>query len=147
MIRSDRILKRTARGLALAAGAMLLATLIGSCDASGPSGPRGPGSFHFDLLSPNGSEGSAVFELTGVVGLGSVSSDRGDVFYDHAGETSRIVVIMNSPGQIRFVVGADNVRDVPEVRILQVADGEDALRESLEGYDVTVEQVKDGGGR
>lgn len=145
MTRPLRILKRSARSLALIGRVVLLAAVVGSCDASGPSGPRGPGSFNFDLQSPNGSEGSAVFELTGVTGLGSVSSDRGDVYYDHAGVVSRIVVVMDSPGQIRFAVGADNVRSVPEVRVLQVADGENRLRESLSGYDVTVEPVMAGG--
>lgn len=77
--------------------------------------------------------------------MGSVSSDRGDVYYDHAGVVSRIVVVMDSPGQIRFAVGADNVRNVPEVRVLQVADGENRLRESLSGYDVTVKPVMAGG--
>jgi len=121
----------------------LLAAAVG-CDDLGPSGPRGPGSIHVDLVSPNGAEGSAVFELVGGTGLGTVSATGGEVFHEREGDTLRIVVVLDVPGEIGVRIETDDVRDLPSVTVVQVADGHDQLRSSLAGYHVELFQLEKG---
>ncbi|MFC1661976.1 hypothetical protein ACFL3S_11100 [Gemmatimonadota bacterium] len=118
---------------------------LGACDILSPSDPSGPGSFHAELLSPNGLEAAAVFELAGGVELGVVTAPGGDAFWDHAGGTSRIVVVLDSPGVIRFDIRTENVRKLPTVTVIQVADAQDDLRPSLSGFEVDVVREEDGG--
>jgi hypothetical protein len=100
-----------------------------------------------DLVSPNGAEGSAVFELQTESTLGAVTSSVGDVYFEHNQglEASRVIVIMDVPGQVGFRVSAADVRHLPSVTLLQVADGNDELRGSLSGYDLRVTRLTDGG--
>jgi len=132
-----------------AAGLLSILVLLCSwaCDDPGSPGVVGPGVFRVELTSPNGAEGSAVFELATSASLGVVSSSVGEVYYEHnyGLETSRVIVIMDQPGQVGFRVHAGEVGDVPEVTLLQVADGSDQLRSSLSGYHVEVAAVPDGG--
>lgn len=128
-----------------AMAACLLVAAVAACGDSGPSGPSGPGTFRAEMVSPNGAEGSAVFELTGGVGLGDVTMSGGEVLYDHGPTATQIIVLLDDPGQIRFQIRTDNVGSLPSVTVVQVADGDNALRESLSGYDVQLVQVEDGG--
>ena len=117
------------------------------CNDLGPSGPEGPGSINVTLSSPNGAEGSAVFEMTGGTGLGVVTSFGGEVYhnYNYGTGITRVVVIMDVPGNVQFKVRTSDVGDLPAVTVLQVADGDDQLRPSLGGYEVEVIAVEDGG--
>ncbi len=119
---------------------------VGACaDDLGPSEPRGPGAFVVDVVSPNGAEGSAVFEITGGSELSTVTSSVGEVFYRHDVGSVNVVVILDSPGQLSFSVQTQDLREVPSVTLVQVADGEDQLRSSVAGYDVVVVPVESGG--
>ena len=109
---------------------------LGACDSLGPEDKGGPGSLTVSLLSPNGAEGSAVFELVGGMGLSTVSPVGGEVLYQHFGGSSRIVVVMDEPGEVKFVVRTEDVQELPEVNVIQVASGENELRGSLAGYSV-----------
>ena len=137
---------RALPALRLALLALLLATLP-SCNDLGPSTPQGRGSISVELMSPNGAEGSALFELTGGTGLGVVSSAGGEVYYEHnyGSGVTRVVVVMDVPGHIQFQVRSSNVGDLPSVTLRQVASGDDQLRSSLGGYDLEVIAVADGG--
>jgi hypothetical protein len=127
----------------LAMGAAILAVV--SCDDLGPSGPRGPGTIHVDLVSPYGAEGSAVFEVVGRYPLGMVTATGGDVYYEHGTDATRVVVILDTPGTIGFRIQTENVRRLPQVTVIQVADGNDQLRGSLVGYEVELMPVEEGG--
>jgi len=120
------------RGLLLG----LVGLAVGGCDSTGPDGPSGPGSFQAILISPSGDEGSAVFELTGGVGLGAVSTVGGEAFYEHSGGSTRVVVVRDDPGEIRFQIWTENLGRLPEVSVVQVADGENQLRASPASYSV-----------
>jgi len=137
------------RGPSTIQGLLVLAAflVLGACDDPGSPEPRGPGSIQVDLVSPNGAEGSAVFELQIGSSVGAVSSFAGDVYYEHNRglETSRVIVVMDVPGQVSFKVSTQDVGEVPSVTLLQVADGEDRLRASLSGYDVQVTPLPAGG--
>lgn len=126
-------------GLALA-----MALLAGGCDLLGPEGVDGPGSISVELLSPNGVEGAAVFEVTGGTGFGAVTAPEGKSFFDHGPESSRVVVVLDQPGEVRFEISTDNVAKVPTVEVVQVADGQNALRGSLDGYEVRTRKIKVG---
>ena len=117
---------------------------LSSCDLLGPSGPSGPGWLHADLESPNGQEGSAVFELAGGRDLSTVSVDGGDVFYQQDGSTIRIVAVMDAAGPIRLQIRTEDVAKLPSVSVIQVADEENRLRNSLEGYRFSFTKVPDG---
>jgi len=121
-------------------GLLLLAS--GACDSTGPDGPQGPGALMATLISPNGAEASAVFELTGGIDLSFVSTVGGEAFYQHSGGSSRIVVVLDDPGEIQFRVGTEDVGELPEVTVIQVADGANNLRASVSGYEVRVEGEK-----
>ena len=116
---------------------------VGACDLLGPDGPRGPGDLFATMISPNGDEGSAVFELTGGIQLGTVSPIDGEVLYEHSGGSTRVAVIMDEPGEVRFQVRTENVGHLPEVTVIQVANGENQLRTSLSGYTVELTWEKD----
>jgi len=120
-----------------------LALTVAACDFLGPDGPKGPGSLLATLVSPAGNEAAAVFELTGGIDLRTVSPDGGEVFYQHFGGSTLIVVVMDEPGEVRFQVRTENVGHLPEVTVLQVASGENELRTSLSGYTVHFTREKD----
>ena len=131
------------RGLLFLLLAMSLSAV--ACQDLGPEDRSGPGAIHVDLVSPYGAEGSAVFEVAGGTGIGAVTSFGGEVYFNHnyGTETTKVVVIMDVPGQIRFKIRTSNVGDLPTVSVLQVADGNDALRPSLGGYEIEIAQVED----
>jgi hypothetical protein len=133
--------RKPARTLAL----ILLLSVAAGCEDLGPSGPKGPGTLNVDLVSPNGAEGSAVFEVVGGTGLGVVTGFGGEVFYEHGSDTTRVVVVLDMPGQIAFRIRSQDVRNLPSVTLVQVADGADQLRSSLAGYEVEILQLEDGG--
>jgi hypothetical protein len=95
------------------------------------------------LVSPNGDEGSAVLELTGGSELGTVSPLGGEVLYEHGPAATRIVVIMDEPGVVRFQVRTEDVGTLPAVSVIQVADGMNRLRGSIAGYQVRFAREKD----
>ena len=135
-------MRRNARICASVASALVLSISFAACDFLGLSGPSGPGEIHANLVSFT-PEGAAVFELTGSTGVDSIRSDYGDVYYQRDGGITRVVVIMNEPGLISFHMRVEDVGDLPDVTVLQVADGENELRTSLSDYEVEWVQVAD----
>jgi hypothetical protein len=85
--------------------------------------------------------------MTGGTGLGEVTSFGGEVFYNHdyGSENSRVVVILDAPGQIQFKIRTSDVGELPQITLTQVADGNDDLRGSLGGYQIEMIQVEDEG--
>jgi len=134
---------RTKASVIRTAALGLLFSCVGACDFLGPDGPKGPGDLFATMVSPNGDEGSAVFELSGGVGLGTVSPVGGEVFYEHSGSSTRIAVVMDEPGEVRFQIRTENVGHLPDLTVIQVADGENDLRTSLSGYTVELTWEKD----
>ena len=126
-------------------GAVLgvLALTVWACqDSTGPSGPQGPGAFEVSLVSPNGAEGSAVLSMTGGTELGEITTTGGEVYFHHAGGSSKVIVLLDRPGSIRFRVETQEVADIPSVAVEQVADGDDELRTSVSGYQIQIVQIE-----
>jgi len=137
------IVTKNSRIITSAVSALLLSTAIAGCDILGLSGPSGPGELVANLLSPYPAEGAAVLEVSGVVGLGPVTADNGEVFYEADGSITRVVVILDDPGQIALHIRTQDVADLPTVTVVQVASGNNELRSSLDGYDVEWVQLAD----
>jgi hypothetical protein len=134
---------RNRRFVRLGAFVAVVATVAAAACDSGLFGPSGSGVIQVSVTSPYGPEGAAVFELTGGVDLGPVTTDGGDTFFEHADGTSRVVVVRDEPGQLWFQVRTADVGKFPTVKILQVADGENRLRPSVSGYEFDFERVED----
>jgi len=104
--------------------------------------PLGPGALEATLVSPNGPEGAVVLELAGP-GLGAVTVAEGEVFGQADGNTTRLVVIRDIPGQIRFRIQVLERSEPPAATVLEVADGANELRASISGYQVEFTPVID----
>jgi hypothetical protein len=110
-----------------------------------------PGDVLLTLVSPNGAEGAVVLETTdgGVVSVGLVdvnmvsgipvsSVANGEAFHLRSDGLSRIVAYRDQAGEISIEVGVEDVNDLPEWQIVEVGDGDNNLRSTLSGYDITV---------
>ena len=119
---------------------LVCAAVIGThACGEGPTPPQPlPGEVRVTLVSPSGTEGAAVFE-TADAGLVEATAEDGDSYLFHAGGTSRIVVILDDPSEIRFTLRVQNVHAPPALRIVEVADGANRLRATLSGYRVEIE--------
>jgi hypothetical protein len=133
-------MRRPHRILLRALAAALLATGVLACDLFGPSGS---GVLRARVISPFGAEGAAVLELEGGIGLGPVTSSVGDTYFRHGENRSRIVVVLDTPGEILFTVKTEDIGEVPSVTFVQVADGANQLRPTVDGYVVEFEQLED----
>lgn len=81
------------------------------------------------LVSPSGSEGAAVLDLSGG-GFSAIRADTGTtVFVEPSGDASRVVLILEEPGEIRFRLRLENEKKPPRVDVVEVADGDNALRD------------------
>jgi hypothetical protein len=87
------------------------------------------------VVSPNGAEGSALVSFFGP-GIGNVSSPEGRVFSERVGDTVRVVVAADTPGELRFMVAVADTTAPPQGTVLQVADGDDQLRSTAAGYEL-----------
>jgi hypothetical protein len=85
------------------------------------------------VASPNGAEGSAVVTLFGG-GIRGVSNASGRVFSEHVGDTVRVVVVAEVPGDLRFALSLADTTAVLQGLVLQVADGENRLRSTVGDY-------------
>lgn len=122
-------------------GVAMLIALAASCD-SGPTGPSGPGQLDALLISPNGAEAAAVLQLTGT-GIGAIEVEGGNLFRETDGNATRIVVILDEPGNVRFKVHVAERSEPPGVLVLEVADGNNEVRSQLGAYRVEFTPVID----
>ncbi len=63
------------------------------------------------------------------------------MFHWRAGGLSRVVVLLDQPGELRFRVSVEDLNRPPRLRIVEVADPSNALRASLARYSVTSQPV------
>jgi hypothetical protein len=126
----------------LGAGATaLLATISLSCD-SDPVEPLGPGHVEGLLVSPHGAEGAAVLVLA-AGDISTVEVDHGTAFVEADGTTTRLVLVLDDPGEIRFRVSVAERSEPPEATVIEVADGQNNLRNTPSTYSVEFTPVPD----
>ncbi len=87
------------------------------------------------VISPNGAEGAAVIEVEGPRVLGVTATDA-QVFVSRSGDVLRAVIVRDEPGPIEFAVQVLDPRFPVATRILQVADGDNRVRPTVDGYQV-----------
>jgi hypothetical protein len=134
-------MKRQARVSVALLVVVTATSVLASCDL-GLWGPSGPGEIQVALLSPHGPEGAAVLELTGGVGVRDVTTALGNAFYEHDDTTTRVVIILDEPGQIEFTVRSEDVGARLSVTVLQVADGTNQLRSALSSYLIEFDRIE-----
>jgi hypothetical protein len=113
--------------------------VAGCGDEATPPEPV-PGDLAVSLVSPNGAEGAAVFQ-TSDAGVVEVSATGAQAFQLTAGGVTRIVVLLDEPGDISFTLGVEDLNQPPELQIVEVADPENRLRADLSQYTVAAEPL------
>ncbi len=136
------MLKRLHR-LAIAIVSIVFAAIVPAACNFGLWGPSGSGVIEATLISPYGAEGAALLELTGGVALGVVASEYGDTFYEHDGDNTRAVIVLDEAGSIRFTVRTEDIGELPTVTVIQVAAGDNRLRTDVSGYEVEFVRLED----
>lgn len=119
---------------------LVSALLLAVVGCGGDVGPKiRPGFLTASLVSPHGSEGAALISVVGV-GLGNVESTGGRVFTFSRGDTIRVLVVLDAPGDLGFRISVPDVGSPPAAMVVQVADGGNALRADLSAYRVSFSQ-------
>ncbi len=108
---------------------------LGACDRGGTGSEPG-GEYRAVLESPNDSEGAVALELTGP-GIELISVGAGTTLHTQPeGATTRVVLIREPAGRIEFNLTMSPGQQPPDVRVVEVVDGNDQPRASLDGYRV-----------
>ena len=118
---------------------LLLAGLLGTSGCGDAAPVSAPGTLTAIVESPNGAEGAALIRLIGE-GVASVEPLTGDLYSSVLGDTTRVVVLLDTPGDIAFRLNVADTTRLPVVTLLQVADGQNELRAGLSGYSVRYTQ-------
>ncbi len=84
-----------------------------------------------------------MLELVGP-GTRGVRAVTGLIYTHRAGDTVRVVIMLDPPGKLGLVIRVDDIHRPPAVRLREVADDRNALR-PLSGYEVRLEPL--GGSR
>ena len=114
--------------------------LLAAVGCGGDVGPElRPGLLTASLVSPHGPEGAALFTLVGG-GLGFVEPAGGRAFTFSRGDTLRILMVLDTPGDLGFRISVPDVESPPAVTVVQVADGDNALRADVAAYRVRFAQ-------
>lgn len=116
---------------AVLAGALALA----ACDGGGTDAPPG-GEYRAVLESPHAADGAVALELTGA-GIESIAAEVGSVYTQPSSGGTRVVLFREPAGMIEFRVTMAAGQEPPAARIIEVVDGGDRPRESLDGYRLT----------
>ena len=117
-------------------GAILVLAGLLSASGCGDAGPvSGPGTLTAIVESPNGAEGAALIWLIGT-GVESLEPLIGDFHTSVVGDTTKVLVILDAPGNIVFHLKLADMSRPPRATVLQVADGQNELRADLIGYGV-----------
>ncbi len=121
---------RYARFLILA---LLFAPL--ACDDVSPSASGDlPVRLTAVLQSPNGDEGAVLIETRDPIV--SVEELEGTLFVHREDDLTRVFIVLDTPGTIRFSVTLGAPAASIEWRILEVAGPDDGLRPDVSGYEV-----------
>ena len=113
--------------------ALALALVACSSDGTAPN----PDEIRAVVLSPDGDLGAAVLELGGVLDITPVG---GRAFTERNGDVLRVVIVLDEPGQIEFLIRLSDVAGQPAATIVEVADGDNQVPESISGYRVEFSQ-------
>ena len=114
---------------------VLAALALAACDG-GTGAEAAGGEFIAALESPNGAEGAALLELTGP-GVEQVSASSATLFRQTVSGGLRVMLVREPAGRIEFRVRMAPGSRPPAVRVVEVVDGDDRPRASVQGYEVS----------
>jgi hypothetical protein len=123
--------------LALVPALLALAACEGGTGASSSAG----GEYLAALQSPNGPEGAAMLELTGG-GVEAIAAASATLFQQPVNGGVRLMLIREAPGRVEFRLIVAPGSELPTVRVVQVVDGDDNVRPSTDGYEVTFTRTR-----
>ena len=116
--------------------ALISMLALGGALGCGDAAPvSAPGTLTATVESPNGDEGAALLHLVGG-GVSFVEPLTGDLYTSALGDTTKVLVLLDAPGEIAFRFNVADTTQPPVTTVLQIADGENDLRTSLAGYRV-----------
>lgn len=120
----------------------LLAVLAAAaCDGGGTGAASEGGEYIAALQSPNGDEGAAMLEMT-TEGVEDVSASSATLFRQPISGGVRMMLIRDAAGRVEFRVRMAPGHELPTVRVVQVVDGDDNVRASTDGYEVTFTRTR-----
>ena len=114
----------------------LAVLVLAACDRS--TDPGGPGTLTAFLISPNGAEGAAILDVVGEVESVSSTNDV-RAFSSTTPTGKRVIVVRSTPGPLSVNFRVPDVSRPPQVSVIEVADGGDRIRASLNGYRVELD--------
>lgn len=117
------------------------ALALAACDPGGTGPSLEGGTFRAVLQSPNGAEGAALLEMEGT-GITDFTAPAGELLGTSQGTPRRMVFLKEPAGTIEFQVTVEPGNELPTVRVLEVVDGADVPRASLNGYRVNFSRVE-----
>jgi hypothetical protein len=117
--------------------AVVVAALVGCDDPAIQEGQGQQGPVRVTLVSPNGIEGAALFELP-IEGVLGVKAPVGAFFESRVGGKRQVAVFASQAAVLSLDLTVEDQSKLPEVRLLQVSGADDQPR-SLSGYRVQVE--------
>lgn len=122
---------------------LVLPLLLGvaGCDGGGTGAAAAGGEYIATLESPHGPDGAAVLELSGS-GVESIRATSLSLFRQPVSGGTRLVLVREPAGRLEFRVRMADGSRPPAVRVVEVVDGEDRQRASLEGYEVRFTPVR-----
>lgn len=107
--------------------------MVAACDSTEPNEP---GTITAVVVSPAGAEGAAVLDVNGTVESFTAPSDV-TMFTTPAASGTRVILVRSTPGELSVNLTVPDVGSPPTVSIVEVAGGDDQLRASLTGYQVS----------
>ena len=119
----------------------VLLLALAACDGGGTDAAQAGGEYIATLESPNGPEGAAVLELTGS-GVQAIRATSLSLFRQPVSGGTRLLLVREPAGRLEFRVRMAAGSRPPEVRVVEVVDGEDRQRASLAGYAVDFTPVR-----
>ena len=114
---------------------LFLAVLLGASGCGDVAPVSAPGTLTARVESPNGAEGAALIRLIGG-GVAFVEPLTGDLHTSVVGDTTKVLVVLDTPGDVAFRLNVADTTRPPVATLIQVADGQNELRAGLLGYSV-----------
>jgi len=111
----------------------MLALALTACDSTDPGGDA---NLTAVLVSPNGAEGAAILDVTGTVESFTAPSGM-SVYTTPSGNGTRVIVVRLAPGELSVNLAVADASNPPAISVVEVADGNNQLRQSVSGYTVS----------
>lgn len=120
---------------------LIAALALAACDGGGTGSVPAGGEYIVTLESPNGPEGAAILEITDQ-GVESITASAAALFRNRISGGQRLVLVREPAGPIQFRIRLAEGNGFPEVRVIEVVDGQDQRRPSVQGYEVSFTRTR-----